>query len=285
MPLAEERINILRDLGQEIRARREELGISFNDVYQKTRIQISYLEALENANYEMLPAPVYTLGFIRTYLGMLQFDELYPEFRHWLLRSTRPPGKDAKEVNNYAPPNPGFKLASRFWVFVVLLLIVFGAVTYVTYSWSTNGIPQRNGQHLAMVSPDIIGYEQGQEVNEINEDEQNEEIEVDLITSVPEPPPPPPRPQLTIIATHDDCWISVRVGNGRITERTLRRGERFEMYLTERTRVNFGRPWAVTVIHNGVDIGSPHRGGTRRPQTNFYDPDGRTGRIEASPQS
>ena len=285
MPLPEEKINILRELGEEVQARREELGISYNDVYQRTRIRQPYLEAIESANYEVLPDAVYTLGFIRTYLEVLNFDDIYPEFRHWLLKNTRTHGKDTGEISPYDLPTPGFKLASRFWIFVVLLLIVVGAVTYVVYSWSKNGIPnivirnepgfENNNQFLAVSGDEVSG------------DENNNGISGDMGVNVPppvEPKPEPKKPELKLIAVSDDCWIRIRVGNGTITERTLRKGEEFTMELTERTRVNYGRPWVVTVLHNGKDIGSPYKSGARRQQVNFYDPDGRSGRIEANPQ-
>ena len=285
MSLPDERINILRELGEEIRARREELGISFDDIYQKTRIRQSYLEALETANYEVLPDAVYTLGFIRTYLGIIKFDDLYPEFRHWLMKNTRAhgKGKDAGEIGPYDLPTPGFKLASRFWVFAVLLLIVFGAATYVTYSWSKNGMPiivPRNEQKTenrellsAVLSDDV------------SEEIKSEDVSIDVsVVNVPLVEPEAKKPELKIIAANDDCWISIRVGNGKIEEKTLKKGETITMELSERTRVNYGRPWAVNVIHNGLDIGSPYKSGARKPQVNFYDPDGRSGRIEARAQ-
>ena len=271
MPLAEERINILRELGQEVRLRREGLGVTFEDVYQRTKIQPAYLDALENADYGALPGAVYTLGFIRTYLGILKFDELYPEFRHWLLKNTRNQVKDAGEIGPYDPPAPGFKLASRFWIFVVLLLIVVGAVIYVTYSWSKDGVPWgKNGILNPMAKndqrpektdlPSVISAD-------VSEDVKKNEPSVDVKI-----PPPEPKKELVIKATVDDCWLAVRVSNGIIADRMLKKGETFSMELTERVRVNYGRASVVTVIHNGKDLGIQ-----RNRHNNYYDPDGKSG--------
>ena len=280
MSLPEERIGILKELGQEVQIRREELGLSFEEIYQRTRIQPSYLFAIENANYEALPDAVYTLGFIRTYLGILEFDEIYTEFRQWLLVNTRSAGRDRGGMLPYASHPPGFKLASRFWIFVVLLLIVFGALTYVAYSWNKNGIPnialrseqrtEKNGQFV-MISADVS--------DDVENDGASEDLSIDI--PIPEPEPEPKKPELQIIAA-DDCWISVRVGNGKIVDKTLKKGETFTMELTAMTRVSYGRPWAVTVIHNGKDIGAPYKSGVKKPQVNLYYPDGRSGKLEAS---
>ena len=269
MPLPEEKINILRELGQEIRIKREELGISFNDVYQRTRIQPAYLDALENANYEVLPSAVYTLGFIRTYLEVLRFGELYPEFRHWLLKGTRTHGKEMVERNPYDSPAPGFKLASRFWIFVVLLLMIFGGVTYVAYSWSKNGIPlivPRNEQRPEKVEQPIVSADASED---IKNGEASEDVNVVI------PPPPEPKKELVITATLDDCWITVRAGNREVAGKTLKKGETFSMELTERARVNYGRASVATVIHNGKDLGLQ-----ANRQGNYYDPDGRSGILQ-----
>ena len=294
MSSPEERMGILSELGQEVQIRREELGLTYDDIYDRTRIQPSYLYAIENAEYEILPDAVYTLGFIRTYLGILEFDEIYPEFRQWLLASARPSVKDRGKMLPYASHPPGFKLASRFWIFVVLLLIVVGAMTYATYSLSQNGIPNiaprsESRPGFIMVNNDVSsdtesGYSSGNMSASVSMDasmDASMDISRDIPVSDPEPIPEPRKPELQITAD-DDCWISIRVGNGRIVDRTLKKGETFSMELTEMTRVSYGRPWAVTVIHNGKDIGTPYKSGAKKPQVNLYYPDGRSGRIESN---
>jgi hypothetical protein len=118
---------------------------------------------------------------------------------------------------------------------------------------------------------------------DVSSDVANHDTSGDLSIDIPlpDPEPEPKRPELKIIAA-DDCWLSIRVGNGKIVDRTLKKGETFTMELTEMTRVSYGRPWAVSVIHNGKDIGTPYKSGTKKPQVNLYYPDGRSGRLEAS---
>jgi len=289
MSLPEERLGILKELGQEVQVRREELGLSYEDIYQRTRIQPSYLYAIENADYEVLPDAVYTLGFIRTYLGIIEFDEIYAEFRQWLMVNTR--GKEKGRARGrdggggmppYAHP-PGFKMASRFWVYAVLLLMIIGAITYVAYSWNRNGIPTSSITLRNEIRP-AERTDQFVISVDVESEEQNGDATEDANANVaaPTPEPEPLKPELRIIASDDDCWISVRVGNGRIADRTLKKGETYTFELTDRTRVSYGRPWAVTVVHNGRDIGSPFKGGARKPQVNIYYPDGRSGRLEAN---
>ncbi len=62
--------------GDTLRQAREDLGVSLVDAERETRIHRRYLEALENEDSGVLPAPVYTRGFIRTYC---QYLGLNPE--------------------------------------------------------------------------------------------------------------------------------------------------------------------------------------------------------------
>ena len=60
--------------GHELRERREALGLTADDVFRKTRIPSHYLLALEDAKFRALPAPSYTLGFLKSYCEFLELD-------------------------------------------------------------------------------------------------------------------------------------------------------------------------------------------------------------------
>ena len=59
---------------QELKATREALGLSLADVFQRTRISVAYLQAIENNNFHLLPVSVYTKNFIKTYARTLGID-------------------------------------------------------------------------------------------------------------------------------------------------------------------------------------------------------------------
>ncbi|MBV8935747.1 MAG: DUF4115 domain-containing protein, partial [Alphaproteobacteria bacterium] len=64
----------LRSLGDELRQRRETLGLDLAEVATALRIKRAYLAALEAARLEELPAPVYAMGFLRAYADHLGLD-------------------------------------------------------------------------------------------------------------------------------------------------------------------------------------------------------------------
>lgn len=70
-------------LGTLLTKERERQGITLEDISQKTYIKIHYLKALENDRYDLLPAPVYTYGYIKQYAKILGLngDELVQEYQ------------------------------------------------------------------------------------------------------------------------------------------------------------------------------------------------------------
>ena len=59
---------------QELKATREALGLSLEDVFNQTRVRVVYLQAIENKEFHLLPVPVYTKNFIKIYARALGID-------------------------------------------------------------------------------------------------------------------------------------------------------------------------------------------------------------------
>ena len=62
-------------LGQLFHEVRQNRALTLAEVERDTRINRDYLEALEQERYELLPAPVYTRGFVRAYARHLGLNE------------------------------------------------------------------------------------------------------------------------------------------------------------------------------------------------------------------
>jgi cytoskeletal protein RodZ len=61
-------------VGQRLRAAREEKGLNLEDVASQTRIPRRHLESIENAQWDDLPAPTYTVGFAKSYASAVGLD-------------------------------------------------------------------------------------------------------------------------------------------------------------------------------------------------------------------
>ncbi len=64
----------VQGLGQLLSETRERKGATIADAQQATKIRQSFLQALENENYGVLPPPFYIRGFIKTYALFLGLD-------------------------------------------------------------------------------------------------------------------------------------------------------------------------------------------------------------------
>jgi cytoskeleton protein RodZ len=63
-----------RGSSTDLKAIREEKGLSLKEISTQTRISVSVLDAIEKGKYHLLPEPVYTRGFIRTYAQLLEIN-------------------------------------------------------------------------------------------------------------------------------------------------------------------------------------------------------------------
>lgn len=61
----------MTQLGEELRRERTRRGLTFKEVEQRLHIRSTYLEALEDGQYDLIPGEVYTKGFIRNYGNFL----------------------------------------------------------------------------------------------------------------------------------------------------------------------------------------------------------------------
>lgn len=61
-------------LGQLLRWKRLQLGLSLEAVAQITRITLYNLQFLENDQYHLLPGEIYTRGYLRSYAKVLHLN-------------------------------------------------------------------------------------------------------------------------------------------------------------------------------------------------------------------
>ena len=71
------------EIGASLSEARKRYGMDVREVEERTKIRAKYIRALENEDWETLPAPAYVRGFLRTYGQVLGLDGemLADEFR------------------------------------------------------------------------------------------------------------------------------------------------------------------------------------------------------------
>jgi len=129
--------------GALLKREREKRGLSYAEVSQQTRLRAHLLVAIENEEWDLLPAPTLVKGFIRSYARVLGLDEerileLYREET----------GSDDFTQKFVLPSIPQRKK----WPFVVVGLLVLMAAVTAFYVWFLPPMEPDGTDHTNAVS-------------------------------------------------------------------------------------------------------------------------------------
>jgi len=112
-------------VGQRLRAAREEKGLSLEDIAAQTRIPRRHLESIENADWDKLPAPTYTIGFARSYASSVGLDraEVADQLRTEI-GGSRPQTMLSPEVFEPADPARTMPKALVFGAIAAVIILI-----------------------------------------------------------------------------------------------------------------------------------------------------------------
>ena len=120
-------------LGAWMRERREERGYDLDRVERDTRIGRGYIEAIEREQFDLLPAPVYARGFVRSYARYLGLEE--EEALERMPRELpQPPGLEPLPgLRRREGPAaiPAVSAVPRLWLVVAFIVVVAGAAAFL----------------------------------------------------------------------------------------------------------------------------------------------------------
>ncbi|KAK3584285.1 hypothetical protein CHS0354_035366 [Potamilus streckersoni] len=145
--LTESEHKILIQIGQRLKDKREEMGLSYKKVSDVTRISSQYIKNIESGNYKTFPSPVFVKGFLRNYAQLLDLD--YQPFlnEYNKIFSEQTPNEEENAVRG-ATAKPSINKIQehtlfRSWVFPVGLIVVI--VLSVIIELSTKSADDKSG--------------------------------------------------------------------------------------------------------------------------------------------
>lgn len=137
----------LLTIGVQLRGARKETGRSVADVANELRINVGYLNAIENGEIDALPSSTYVAGFLRSYGNLVGFDgnELARTYLGRVDNADRQPTYSFPQ-NNVKPQRSGALMAS----FAVILAVA----GYVGWYWTeTKSDKDNNGTAIIASAP------------------------------------------------------------------------------------------------------------------------------------
>jgi Helix-turn-helix domain len=126
------------EIGNSLREARLRQSLDFPEIEQGTKIRAKYLRALEDEQFDVLPAQTYVKGFLRSYAEYLGLDgQLYVD--EYNSRFVGGEEEAPSRPRRSAPPSRGVQVQSRV---VLLTLLGIAAVTALFIVAWTRGEPQ-----------------------------------------------------------------------------------------------------------------------------------------------
>jgi cytoskeletal protein RodZ len=129
----------MNSIGERLRHERLRRGFDLSQVAERTKIQLTMLEAIEADDLDRLPGNFFTRSFVRQYARLLGLDE--NEFDNELKRLTAPEeppaGQPAGEESRFAPvaeplPRPG---SSHSFGSLIGFLLIVAACSVLYMVW------------------------------------------------------------------------------------------------------------------------------------------------------
>ena len=109
-------------LGDALRERREQKGVTMQQAAEETRIREKFLQAIESGDYQSLPGAVYTKGFLRNYAQYLGLDAEEMQALYTGERGGTDPAR------TFSPMRPLVKRSFIFTPTVLIPVLVLGGV-------------------------------------------------------------------------------------------------------------------------------------------------------------
>jgi cytoskeleton protein RodZ len=220
------------EIGSSLRDARMRQQLELSQVERETRIRARYLAALEEERFDVLPAPAYAKGFLRTYADYLGLDgqQFVDEYNSRFGQAEEPSAVPAVRIRRRRPG-----LDPR-----LLVVPVAAGLALLVWRLSTSG-----DHHTAFVPPPPTRTTKARAP------------EPQRVRSTPK------TLRVVFTAARGPCWLSVRIGSetGKVVyERTLEEGGTAR-FVARRLWIRFGAPWNLDATLNGQRVRLPNATG------------------------
>jgi cytoskeletal protein RodZ len=222
-------------VADQIAAARQASGLSIEDLARRTRIPASRLKALEAGAYELLPAPIYSRGYVRACAIELKLD---PDALVRRFDSERP-----------LPPAPPLPSSSNSYVEAGevpdaqrvrgVLMIAGGIALVIFLIWSGREPAGNAVEHTALAPEASTGAP---------------ERPAPVATTGEQAPVSSGAVSIALTAERE-CWVAANADGRRVIYRLMQPGEKATIEAQQGVTLRAGDAGALTISVNGE---APH---------------------------
>lgn len=198
-------------VGTRLREARESQGISLDDIAKTTRIPLRQLQNIENSDYEKLPAPTYSTGFVKAYALAVGLDAagLAKEFREEInYRST------GEAAGDFFEPTDPSRVPPRTLAWIAAAIAIVLIIGYALWRSGMFGVDADDRARMAAGTDEPIASETA-------------------AADTPSSPSAAPIPTdgAVVIEATDTVWLRIyELDSGeRIHEAEMQAGDRYEV--------------------------------------------------------
>ncbi len=256
-------------LGEELRRRREDKGLSLREVSDATHIGSRFLQAIESDNYSILPGGIFNRGFVRSYARYVGLDEE----QALVLYNQQLEAQGGEAPRTTAPSWDGIdEEVSSPWgtiALIVIILLLLSAGVYTAYRWfkgedATNQLvitsPVPTASLTASPSPDLSGSPSPTAT--VSESPSLSPSPSPITSPSPDATASPAPPltgnlQVKVQIGENQCWLKVKSDANPAAEGTLNPGDVREFAAAEKMVMSFGNAVGITATLNGRPMKLP----------------------------
>jgi cytoskeleton protein RodZ len=264
--------------GERLAEARREQQISVDEIAKELHLDEPKVRALERNEFDVLGAPVFAKGHLKTYAQLVHVDvaDVMSDYYQLTRTTTVPPVISAR-------PNVRQELSPGPWIAALVVVIIIASV----YWWFTRPAdPESQVDASPIVEDSMIVTPQDAETDavtpspatsdpEVLEPPVQEPVQEPVAEPVveneaereSEPPPPVEDGQMRVLVTYSgDCWTEISDARGRRLLFDLGKdGRTVELSGAEPFNVLFGNPGNVSLRVNGQDYALPATSRPDRP--------------------
>ncbi|MBF2035683.1 MAG: helix-turn-helix domain-containing protein [Leptolyngbyaceae cyanobacterium T60_A2020_046] len=219
-------------IGQILRDARESHGLTCDDLAEKTLIRANLLSAIEAAQVEQLPEPVYTRGLIRRYANTLGLDGETLSSQYFT-----PPSRAVERSFWRVPVTPQLRPLHLYVAYVLLIAVAVSGLSYTLKraGYRTSTLPVLEGEALEeAILPD-----------------ESEDPEESAAVAPALPPEVADSAVRVEVQMQDQSWLRITADGQVAFEGILREGESRLWAADKELKVRAGNAGGVSVSFNG----------------------------------